>query len=152
MSGQVRPGGGAVQGGLAACDPAQAAAVLYLRLWSAGPEAQALVWNDFATGLGPAEGRRALAAFERFYGLIVRHGLRPAMLHDVGCPCLGSDEACLAALLGQAPAAADIARGLVAADQVAAVVEAAGAVGPALGRLTARGAFVRGATRPVRLH
>lgn len=83
-------------------DPVEAGAVLYLRRWYDGPAAQAQVWNEFARALGPQEGRRALKSFETLCDLCLAHSRRPMMRHDVGCKCLGSDEACFANFIGYA--------------------------------------------------
>lgn len=77
-------------------DPIEIAAVLYLRLWYNGPEAQASVWNDFASSLGQQRGRAALSNFERLCDLCLRHARRPLLRHGSHCACVGSDEACFA--------------------------------------------------------
>lgn len=82
--------------------PVEAGAVLYLRMWSEGPDAQARVWNDFAACLGADQGRQALGAFEALCDLCARHGRRPLMRHQVGCRCLGADESCFANFVGYA--------------------------------------------------
>lgn len=94
--------GGAPVGYVHELGPVEAGAVLYLRLWCDGPEAQAQVWNDFASGLGPASGRRALKSFETLCDLCVQHGRRPLMHHHVTCKCLGADESCFANFIGYA--------------------------------------------------
>lgn len=94
--------GGAPVGFVAELGPVEASAVLYLRLWCDGPDAQAQVWNDFATSLGPQRGRKALKAFENLCELCVRHGRRPLMRHRVNCKCLGADESCFANFVGYA--------------------------------------------------
>ncbi len=82
--------------------PIEASAVHYLRLWCDGPDGQTQVWNDFATALGPANGRNAVKSFEALCDLCVRHGRRPLMRHQVACTCLGSDESCFANFVGYA--------------------------------------------------
>lgn len=94
--------GGAPVGFITELGPVEAGAVLYLRLWCAGPDAQAQVWNDFATALGAETGRKALKSFESLCELCVRHGRRPLMRHRVGCKCLGADESCFANFIGYA--------------------------------------------------
>ena len=42
--------------------PDEALCIRYLRLWWAGPEAQAEIWNEFSRSLGPT---RAKQAFRR---------------------------------------------------------------------------------------
>jgi len=94
--------GGAPVGLVTELGPVEAGAVLYLRLWRDGPEAQLQVWNDFATALGPECGRKALRSFECLCDLCVQHGRRPLMRHHVSCKCLGGDEACFANFIGYA--------------------------------------------------
>ncbi|WP_294609000.1 hypothetical protein [uncultured Roseovarius sp.] len=94
--------GSAPVGYITELGPVEAGAVLYLRLWCDGPDAQAQVWNDFATALGPENGRKALKSFELLCDLCVRYGRRPLMRHHVTCKCLGSDESCFATFVGYA--------------------------------------------------
>jgi len=82
--------------------PVEAKAVLYLRLWCDGPDAQQQVWNDFARELGSENGRKALKSFETLCSLCVRHGRRPLMRHHATCECLGADESCFANFVGYA--------------------------------------------------
>ena len=82
--------------------PIEAGAVRCLRLWCDGPDAQAQVWNDFATALGPEKGREALRSFETLCALCAEHGRRPLMRHAVTCKCLGADESCFANFVGYA--------------------------------------------------
>ncbi|MBV2360446.1 hypothetical protein KUH32_11725 [Thalassococcus sp. CAU 1522] len=86
--------GGVAVGLVADMDRVEAQAVHCLRLWHGGPPAQARVWNDFATALGPAAGRRALKSVETMCGLWNRHARRPPVIRPAECPCLGADEAC----------------------------------------------------------
>lgn len=94
--------GGAPVGYITELGPVEAGAVLYLRLWCDGPDAQTQVWNDFATALGPQSGRKALKSFETLCDLCLRHGRRPLMRHHVTCKCLGADESCFANFVGYA--------------------------------------------------
>lgn len=94
--------GGAPVGYVAELGPVEAGAVLYLRLWSDGPEAQAQVKQDFATALGPEPGRKAARSFATLCDLCARHGRRPLMRHHVACKCLGADESCFANFIGYA--------------------------------------------------
>ena len=102
MNAMVPHRGGAPVGYVTELGPVEAGAVFYLRLWCDGPDAQAQVWNDFATALGPEGGRKALKAFECLCELCVRHGRRPLMRHHVTCKCLGADESCFANFIGYA--------------------------------------------------
>lgn len=94
--------GGAPVGYLDEVSDIESSAVLYFRLWCNGPAAQSQMWNDFATSLGSDQGRVALKAFERLYGLIFMHRRRQLMRHDVACRCLGGDEAIFANFIAAA--------------------------------------------------
>ena len=94
--------GGAPVGFITELDSIEAASVIYLRLWCDGPDAQAQVWNDFASGLGPDQGRNAVQSFEELCRLCARHGRRPLMRHSVQCKCLGADESCFANFIATA--------------------------------------------------
>jgi len=94
--------GGAPVGFITELDSIEAASVIYLRLWCDGPDAQAQVWNDFACGLGPDQGRKAVQSFEELCRLCARHGRRPLMRHSVQCKCLGADESCFANFIATA--------------------------------------------------
>ena len=94
--------GGAPVGFINELDSIEAAAVIYLRLWCDGPDAQAQVWNDFATSLGADQGRKAVTSFEDLCSLCARHGRRPLMRHSVHCKCLGADESCFANFIATA--------------------------------------------------
>ena len=94
--------GGAPVGFLTELDNIEAASVVYLRLWSQGSDSKASVWSDFASRLGPDEGRRALKSFEELCRLCAQHGRRPLMRHAVNCKCLGADESCFANFVASA--------------------------------------------------
>ncbi|WP_425456116.1 hypothetical protein [Aliishimia ponticola] len=94
--------GGAPVGFVTELGPVEAGAVLYLRLWCDGPESQDQVQNDFATALGPHQGRLAVKSFEQLCALCTRHARRPLMRHHVSCKCLGADESCFANFIGYA--------------------------------------------------
>ncbi len=96
MSGAANGRGGAAVGLLTELDGVEAASVIYLRLWSDGPDGQAMLWSDLSRTLGHDRGRRTLQAFEQLCALCARHGRRPLMRHAVECKCLGADEACFA--------------------------------------------------------
>lgn len=136
--------GGVPVGMLVDLPPVEVGAVLYLRAWSEGPEAQAQVWNDFATVLGPDAGRAALKAFEQLYDLCLRYGRRPLMRHHLGCVCLGADEACFANLVaaateGQREDAMLIATLLVRPDMAPGLVALAESFGIAVRRIAQSG-------------
>ncbi|MEO0484973.1 MAG: hypothetical protein AAF092_03555 [Pseudomonadota bacterium] len=94
--------GGAAVGFVTDLGPVEAGAVLYLRLWRNGPDAQARVWSDFKATLGSNQGRDALSAFEHLCEVCMRHGRRPLVRHHVNCQCLGADESCFANFIGYA--------------------------------------------------
>lgn len=136
---QIKRGGTAV-GVIADLDAIEAASVIYLRLWHDGPEAQAQVWNDFASMLGQQHGRKTLHAFEELCALCARHGRRPLVRHAVHCKCVGSDESCFAnfvatAATGQREDAMLIATLLVRADVAPLIASLAAQFGLALHRM-----------------
>ncbi|NNU79136.1 hypothetical protein HMH01_01675 [Halovulum dunhuangense] len=140
MTDRSRIRGGAPVGQVSQLDAVETGAVYALRLWFDGPEAQAEVWNSFASTLGPKAGRTALQALEQLFEILVRHGRRPLMRHDVACKCLGADEAFFATLIataadGDREEAAMIASTLVRADMALFVAEPAQVFGLALKRL-----------------
>ena len=102
MSAHDRRIGGSAVGQMTHLDDLSACTVIYLRLWSDGPDGQAAVWNDLARGLGAARGRAALATFETLVGLLGQHGRRPLMRHAATCACIGADEACFANFIATA--------------------------------------------------
>lgn len=121
-------------------DGVEAATVRYLRLWRDGPREKAQVWNEFAKGLGPEEGQRALQSFDELCNLCARHGRRPLVCHAVDCACLGSDESCFANFIATASEGARedamlIATLLVRADIAPLVAALASDVGLALKRM-----------------
>ncbi len=82
--------------------PVEAGAVIYLRLWSEGPERYSEIWNDFSSCLGVQRGEQALKSFEDLCKLCSAYGRRQLMRHSVNCKCLGADEACFANFIGTA--------------------------------------------------
>lgn len=129
--------GGAPVGYLTELGPVEAGAVLYLRLWCDGAEAQQQVWNDFSTSLGAQHGRSALRNLEDLCQLCADHGRRPLMRHHVTCKCLGADEACFANFVGAATDGARedamlMATLLVRPDVAPSIVELAQSLGLAL--------------------
>lgn len=132
--------GGAPVGFLTELGAVEAGAVLCLRLWCDGPEAKAQLWNEFARALETPAGRRALKSFETLFELWVRHARRPLMRHQVGCKCLGGDEACFANFVaaaseGDREDALMIATTVVRADVAALMVSLAEDFGLALRRM-----------------
>lgn len=92
----MQPRGAAAVGYMNDLGPVETAAVRYLRLWSDGPAAQTIVWNDFKSAFGPDDGRITLKSFEQLCGLCQRYGRRPLARHHVNCRMLGADESCFA--------------------------------------------------------
>lgn len=132
--------GGAPVGFVAELDSVEAASVIYLRLWCDGPVAQAQVWNDFASSLGPKQGRKACQSFGELCQLCTRHCRRPLMRHAVTCQCLGADESCFAhfiaaAATGDREDALMIATLLVRPDVAPLIASLAADVGFALKRM-----------------
>lgn len=132
--------GGAPVGYVSELAPIEAGAVLYLRLWFDGPAAQAQVWDDFASALGPSAGRAALKSFEHLCDFCVRYGRRPLMRHHVTCSCLGADESCFATFIGYASEGARedalmMATTIVRPDMAAPLAGLAEEVGMALRRI-----------------
>ncbi|MFV0515016.1 MAG: hypothetical protein ACK5MY_15520 [Jhaorihella sp.] len=142
-SAENRRRGGAAVGFVGDLPAVEAGAVLYLRMWHDGPEAQAQVWNDFASTLGPHCGREALKSFERICSLCIAHGRRPLMRHRIRCKCLGADESCFANFIGYASEgnredAMLIAATIVRPDVAATLAALAEEFGLALKRMTLR--------------
>ena len=135
--------GGAPVGYLSDLDAVEAAAVLYLRLWSDGPDRQAQMWADLSRVLGPDAGRQALQAFEQICTLCAHHGRRPLMRHSLRCRCLGADECCFANFIaaasdGELEDAMLIATMIVRADVAPGLVGLAETFGLALKRVALR--------------
>ncbi|MGF1552738.1 MAG: hypothetical protein ACFBWO_09585 [Paracoccaceae bacterium] len=135
--------------------------VVTMRRWLDGPEAQAEVWSGLRAALGAASARRVLAAFERWLSAIAAAPRRPLRRHAACCPCLGDDEARLAALVaaagsGRSATARELAGALVepeATDDLLAAAEALGATLAALLDEAGHGPCAcRPSAAPARLH
>lgn len=94
--------GGAPVGVITDLDAIEAATVIYLRLWSDGPNGQSQVRCDFTDTLGVDQGHKAIQSFEDLCQLCARHGRRPLMRHAVNCQCVGADESCFANFIATA--------------------------------------------------
>ncbi len=134
---EISPEGGEAVGLFDRLPPAERLIVTALRRWPAGPEAQAEVWNDFAALLGAARGRRALRAFEAFIATLALAAARALWHHGPECPCVGRDEAEIAATItcaarGDGPGARSHAERVARAEAVPALVAAAAVLGEAL--------------------
>jgi hypothetical protein len=143
--------GSAPVGFVSELGPVEAGAVIYLRLWCDGPDAQAQVWNDFATALGPEKGRKVLKSFEALCDLCARHGRRPLVRHQVMCKCLGADESCFANFVayaseGEREDALFIATTIVRPDMAPVLVDVAQEFGLALRQMAIK------ASRPIANH
>ncbi len=120
--------------------PVAAAAVTALRLWRAGPDGQAALWEAFARSFGPAEGRAHLKAVERFAAALggMRAGTRPP-----GCPCLDAEERRVGLLVaaaaeGARDRAAEMATEILPGADALRLAARAEAAGLALRRLALR--------------
>ena len=138
--------GGAPVGYLEELEPVEARAVMYLRLWCDGPDAQARVWGEFAEALGPDVAQSAVNAFGMLCSMCMRHGRRPLRRHHVDCRCFGGDESCFANFIGYASDGAHedalmIATTIVRPDMAHPLVGLALEVGVALKRMALRPAI-----------
>ena len=136
--GPLRPEGGESVGWLESMPDAERLVVWSLRRWPDGPEAQAEVWNAFAIRLGSECGRRALRAFEACLEVLASATTRRLCRHAAACPCVGRDEADIAAVVtlaaaGDARAASERAARFVAPERIAGVVAASASLGVLLG-------------------
>ncbi len=102
MTGRCGHRGAAPVGVLADLDRADAAAVLFFRMWRDGPTSRATIAESFAGGLGPGPGAAAADAFAMLCGLCDSHARRPLMRHALSCSCVGGDEACFASFVATA--------------------------------------------------
>ncbi|MEH6524285.1 hypothetical protein [Sulfitobacter sp.] len=132
--------GGAPVGFITELDSIEAASVIYLRLWSDGPDSRAQVHSDFSTALGVDQGHKAAKSFEQLYSLCAIHGRRPLMRHSIECKCLGADESCFANFIataaeGEREDAMLIATLLVRVDMAPVVTSCAADFGLALKRM-----------------
>lgn len=74
-------------------DPWEANLVLNLRLWCDGSRGQSQVWNEYRKALPGEHATHACQAFETLVHTIVSSAHRPLVRHQVGCSCVGADEA-----------------------------------------------------------
>ncbi|MBB3992810.1 putative caspase-like protein [Sulfitobacter undariae] len=140
MSCSAQKRGAAPVGHITDLDSIEAAAVVYLRMWSGDAAAKQQVFRDFAGTLGAEQGRKALRAFEQLCSLCANHGRRPLMRHSVQCSCLGADESCFANFISAAAEGARedamlIATLLVRADIAPLIASCAADFGLALKRM-----------------
>ena len=102
MTDAVQKRGAAPVGHLETLDAIEAASVIYLRLWSDGPDAQASVVQDFTQTLGIKAGCKAVEAFQDLCAICTQYARRPMMRHGVSCQCVGADECCFATFVATA--------------------------------------------------
>lgn len=102
MSAALNNRGGAPVGFITELDAIEAASVIYLRLWSDGPDAQSKVRDDFFSALGHHQGGKAIQSLDQICSLCSAHGRRPLVRHSVQCKCLGADESCFANFIATA--------------------------------------------------
>ncbi|MEM9783500.1 MAG: hypothetical protein AAF899_13625 [Pseudomonadota bacterium] len=139
--------GGAPVGYLEDIGTVEANAVMYMRLWCSGPEAQAAVWKDFAEAFGGREGAEHMRSFEALMTMLVQHARRPLMRHSVSCRCLGADECAFAHLVGAAmdgdlEQAAMMAALIVRPDAATTIAYQTEKVGISLAQITRRDSMV----------
>lgn len=133
----IHAGGADAVGLLDRLPPGERMVVTALRRWNSGDDARAGVWNDFAAALGTDSGRQALRAFEALLATLALGADRPLWHHGAGCPCIGRDEAAIAATV-TAAGRGDIDRArlhagrITRAEAVPAVVAAAAVLGESL--------------------
>jgi hypothetical protein len=140
---------------LARLDDLEACVVVYLRLWSQGPDGQSAMRKDLVNGLGYARACTAMEAFASLSDTLSRYRSRPLQCHALGCARLHADEACLARFVSLA-ATADredalwMAMLMVRPDMAAQLTAAAGAFGLRIKQLLVQ--RPPAAVRPARLH
>ena len=133
--------GGAPVGYIDELGAVGAGAVKYLRMWSDGPEAQAIADRNFALLLGPQQGPVTTRALDQLMQICARYGRRPLMRHGQTCKCLGGDESCFATFVstacdGDREDALLIAMNIVRADMAPQLADLAQTFGLALKRIS----------------
>ena len=94
--------GGAPVGYLEEFGELEASAILYMRLWCAGPEARRRVCEDFLAFLGPKRGEIAFMRLGSLLRRLHEFGRRPLIRHHETCRCVGGDEAAFANMVAAA--------------------------------------------------
>ncbi len=95
------PPGGAAVGRLSDMPVLEMKAIGYLRLWCAGPEAQAEVWRAFAAH-APGEAQARRQDFEELASCLVRQARRPLQRRHLGCACISGDEGAIGHMIAAA--------------------------------------------------
>ena len=98
------PRGAAAVGMLADLPVLEQGAVLLMRHWCSAADGRQAVADDFIFALGADRGSAAVAALDHLISLIVDHGRRPFMRHDLSCACIGGDESAFAQMVAAATA------------------------------------------------
>lgn len=149
--------GGAAVARLSDLSALESTAILCLRSWSSGPEAQSRLRAQFEAQFAPETGQRVLHALGSLCELCHRHGRRPLARHHTECVCAGADECCFATLIASATEgdredAAMIACLMVRADVAMSAAELARDFGIALKRLSGTAPLRPTHSAPARLH
>jgi len=96
------PRGAAPVGLIDELPPAEAAAILYFRLWCDGPSGRARIHADLCSRLGPAEADLAAGVFDALMATVLSGMRRPLMRHGTECRCFGGDESAFANMVAAA--------------------------------------------------
>lgn len=91
--------GGSAVAQMADLDPWEAMLVRSLRLWCEGPAGQSSVLEMFGEFTPHSDGGRTFEAFDDLMRTLVARSHRPLVRHDIGCSCVGADEAVFANLV-----------------------------------------------------
>lgn len=141
---------------IADAHPSDRLFVLSLRSWLSGPSGQETLWNGLAATLGARPARSLLKAFEGFLAAVASAPERRLVHHASACPCLGDDEARLAAIIvrsagrGDGESARALAAGIVREADMVTVIESAARLGQLMDNLECHPASGRDAR--ARLH
>ncbi len=127
---------------MASLEPWEAQFLRLVRLWFDGIHGQEQVWRAMTRTFPPPMAREEMARFERLLRTLNEHAHRTLVHHDVGCRCVGSDEAICCHLVslasgGRLHEAAQVACLLVTAAHAEPVAILAAHVGTAARRLAA---------------
>ncbi|MGV8989323.1 MAG: hypothetical protein ACOH2H_24100 [Cypionkella sp.] len=98
------PRGAAPVGIIAELPALEQGAVLLMRQWCEGEAGRIAVAEDFIRTLGEDRGTSAVNCLAHLISLLVSHGRRPFMRHDVRCACFGGDESAFAQMVAGASA------------------------------------------------
>lgn len=94
--------GGNVVNRIALLPETEAWWVRALRLWCDGEDGQAALRDQLCRHLGREASDMFFARFTDLIALMLRHGRRPMMYHDLNCDAVGADEAVFALFCAQA--------------------------------------------------